>query len=279
MRSPSAAGIVVTACSLAACRTTAPEPKPADGASPATVVVPATPAQPSASSSAAAAPARPGPPDFLRTAAWQHFRDQWRALDAVQSPAVSPSSPFPTPTSTGPHVQEAGRLALEALDKLEKEPSSEGLDPATLRAFRSIVSTRVAVLTGLETRLMVMHRLPSPGELATARVGASLERRIDALIELRKRGALSVDESRAALDSILGRIHLLVALQSSLGYSMENPFGSAETLDDLEKSLKTRRRDSADAGAEDVLDGLQKGIALAREIAPLLEAMIADLER
>lgn len=271
MKAPHAAGLVVTACTLAACRTTAPEPKPADGASPATVVIPATTATPSSSANAAPLPPAPRLLGFLRSASWQKFRERWRTIDAV------PSGDAARGSTNDPKVQEAGRLALEALDELEKDPLAEGIEPGTFQALKFVVSNRIAVLSGLEFRLMVAHMMPSGSDMARARAGASLEQRIDALIELRKKGALTPEERDLALRGITNRIHLLVVLQSMHGYFMSDPLERAESLEDLQRVLEARR--ASDSGAKDLVEQLEKGLAEARSMAPVLDAMVADLER
>ncbi|HQP35575.1 MAG TPA: hypothetical protein PLI95_10355, partial [Polyangiaceae bacterium] len=209
MWSSRAAGLVVTACSLAACRSATPEAKGADGASPlATVVVPPAPVDqaPGTASDADAAAPLTAPLELLRTASWARLREPWRKLDELTSIGSGPGAP------SAPQVQEVGERAHNALDAIEKEPSAAALDPSVLPALRGILHTRIQVLTGLEFRLMVSHRMPSESELATAHVGAAIEKRIDALIELRKAGA-SAQDYRVALEAVTQRTQLLVALQ------------------------------------------------------------------
>lgn len=208
---------------------------------------------------------------FLRSASWQKFRERWRTIDAV------PSGDAARGSTNDPKVQEAGRLALEALDELEKDPLAEGIEPGTFQALKFVVSNRIAVLSGLEFRLMVAHMMPSGSDMARARAGASLEQRIDALIELRKKGALTPEERDLALRGITNRIHLLVVLQSMHGYFMSDPLERAESLEDLQRVLEARR--ASDSGAKDLVEQLEKGLAEARSMAPVLDAMVADLER
>lgn len=271
MKPPCAAGLVITACGIAACRTTAPEARPADGAAPATVVIPTTPEAPEVSASGSAQATAPRLPGFLRSPSWQKFREQWKAIDAA------PSGDSSRGAGSDPKIQEAGKQSLEALDELAKDPSAEGIEPGTFEALKSLVSNRVAVLSGLEFRLMVSHMMPSASDLARARVGASLEQRIDALIELRKRGALASEEREVALRGITSRIHMLVVLQSMHGYFMSDPLERAESLEDLQRVLEARR--TSDSGARELVEQLEKGLAEARRMAPVLDAMIADLEK
>jgi hypothetical protein len=237
------------------------------------VVVTAAPQNaPQTAASIPVTPASPVAPALLRTAAWGRLREAWRSLDEATSPGEG------APGTQEPQVKQAGRLAEQALDELQEAPAAAALDPVVLPALRSLVQTRVAVLTGLGFRLMVSHRMPSDSEFATAHVGAALEKRIDALLELRKAGAVSDEEYRLALDAVHARILALVALQS-----LDDRFGSgldpmAETLQGLERSVAARRR-APDASADTALDELERGIAHARKLAPVLQAMIAELER
>lgn len=275
MKSTRAAGLVVTACSLAACRSATPEARAADGASPTpTVVVTAPPVvQPDCPVSEADASVAPSiPHELLMSAAWAKLREPWRKLDALTAIGSGPGAP------AAAQVQGVGELAHQALDAIEKDPAAEALDPAVLPALRGVVHTRVQVLTGLEFRLMVSHRMPSESELATAHVGAAIEKRIDALIELRKAGA-SPQDYRVALEAVTGRIHLLIALQKLHVVYHAGLDTRAETLEELSRTLGVRRSLDTDASADAVIADLQRGIDEALRIAPVIDAMITDLER
>ncbi len=265
----------MTACTLAACRSATPEAKGADGAPPlATVVVPPAPVDqgPGTASDADAPAPRTAPLELLRSESWARLREPWRKLDELTAIGSGPGAP------SAPQVQDVGERAHKALDAIEKEPSAEALDPAVLPALRGILHTRIQVLLGLEFRLMVSHRMPSESELATAHVGAAIEKRIDALIELRMAGA-SAQDYRVALEAVTQRIHLLVALQKLHGAYHAGLDTRAETLEDLSRSLGSRRSQGSDASADAVIADLQRGIDEARRIAPVIDAMVTDLER
>jgi hypothetical protein len=280
-------GVVVAVCTLEACQSQAAAPTPAAPDAPQAVSPQGVSEAEQPDAAQTGQVVRGGTSsevpsalrELLATQAWSAFRNVWKQIDAVPSSPIAPS-----PSGHWQGVERMVEAAHAALDEVEREPAARSTDPAVLPTLRRLVALRGSVLTGLEFRLMVSHRMPSRREMALSRGGTLLEQRIDAYLSLRARKELEAADAAAALGAIRESICLLVALQQRhadphLYMSVEQPDGPAETLAELEALVQARREKARDGGSDEALSELEAAIAEARRLAPLFDVIVADLVR
>lgn len=270
----SAASIVATACTLSACHAASPAPR--DSAA-STQAAESTHAPAIASNSTiasastsvgvpvAALPDVPVPTSVEVTTAlaplfqhpaWSRFRAAWRKLD-------------PLTESTGNDRLQS--VASECEQSLKKIAQIEGVAtqvPGLVAALERVTNLRVSVLRGLKMHLMVMHRLPSPHEVAAARHGELVEERIDALIALRKRNVVSDAEIEQVMQSIVSEMLLAVFATDESGH--DGP---------LIRDPNIQQSQGAERDIDPGILRIHELKAEAKRLEPYLKAIVIELER
>ncbi|MBI5535224.1 MAG: hypothetical protein HY898_21030 [Deltaproteobacteria bacterium] len=269
---------------LSACRSTDQRPTaPPGDAPPPTVEVPAVSPSAMAPTPDAAAPVAqpPTPQALFDSAQWKRFKTVWRQLDAYET-SDSPDISI-TPRTALPH--DKARALRDELESLGAPMRALTAEPAALDVLLRVADSRIDSLSGLRFRLMVSHRAPMESEMLVADMVLDLEKRIDALLLLRKQGKLDDKSTTAALASIREEIELMGLLQT-FGPRMFFPVRMRDyhSIAELQAAV-TARVDSAvaDGGKSEELvafktqvDKAADTIAKAR---PWLLALLADLER
>ena len=190
----------------------------------------------------------PLPPEFTEGETWAKFKDLWRRLDAVAPKAVGDPGVVAPGTYTmavEPEQQEAFRIELAGILGIEPgelyqlqllgPPQKAGVDLPEQQRL-SILGRALAVLTlkriehmGMD-RTMMMRMVPPPTLQFRGSVVEQIERRIDSLIALRAKEAVTEDELAVALTKLQDDVwvHSVLAVFDDyrLGY-----FGPLATIE------------------------------------------------
>lgn len=266
----STASIVATACTLSACHAASPAPRGAAASTQSTAPASnSTFANPTAAASPSA-PVAAQPDETVQASvevtsalaplfehpAWSRFRAAWRKLD-------------PLTVSTGnDRLQPVVSECEQSLKKMALSANVTTLVPGLFDALERVTALRVSVLRGLNMRLMVMHRAPSPHEVAEARHGELVEERIDALIALRERNVVSDAEVEQAMQSIVSEMLLAIFATD------DNVFGGPTLMDP-----GIQRSPLAGTETDPVSEHIRKRKAEMKRLEPYLKAIVVELER
>ncbi len=199
----------------------------------------------------------PLPPELREGETWAKFKDLWRRLDAV-SPRVE-GDPLMVAAGTysmaiEPEQQEtfrvelAGILGIKAGElyqlQLKGPPQKKGVDAPDVRLSTLSRALAVVALKRIEhmgmDRTMMMRMVPPPTLQFRGSVAEQIERRIDSLMALRAKEAVTAKELKAALVKLQDDVwvHSVLAVFDDYRFGYFGPVpkpGVAEVLPDPTK--------------------------------------------
>jgi hypothetical protein len=226
---------------------------------------------------------------------WKRFRAAWRKLDAMPLPDNDPFSTRHASSNAVP-ANALGEQCIRPLKALEKTTLAQSIETTLLETLEHVVWLRVRVLAfgfrehlGMEPASLV--------DCVADDVVTAMERRIDILLTLRKKGTAGRREMASAQQAIASQLLLVVAwkkvttppalatreLNSSARLVQKLwEIHAKDSLDSLEQKLAemekepAKERELGDLSA--TLPQLRQGIAEARRLASWLAQTLADLE-
>ena len=210
----------------------------------------------------------------------REFKKLWRDLDAVVPPAEDAGASGREVYADAIDSSRADGLS-KSLDELATTlEQSKLLSGEEVAFFRHAASTRIRNMLQGSMPLMVMHRMPPPYAWQKFASVDQLEQRIDLLVELRKRGKMSTDEYRLALEQVRREaVTLYVVYELGRGGYTMAP-AKIEVTDGPRMLVEIEKRAAqavGDAGPHD--RHLKEIVARAKTLVPAIRALITELER
>ena len=270
----------------------------------------------------------PLPPELRGAEAWTKFKDLWRRLDAVAPKSASDPLLSTYSMAIEPEQQEALRVELAGILgmapgdlyqlQLKGPPQKAGIEVpgiplSTLTRALAVVTLKRIEHMGMD-RTMMMRMVPPPTLQFRGSVVEQIERRIDGLIALRAKDAVTAADLKVALRKLQDDVwlHSVLAVFDDyrLGYfgpvaatggdrNLPDPFeargeewsDAASWLRGFERVCKPRDAAPQAQQATEALPGhrdaevlkaacrqARKGLEELQGIRADLDALVADLE-
>jgi len=206
---------------------------------------------------------------------WAQFKILWRKLDDIEPKS---GSGMPGDGAYAGTMDSARGVALsEEADRLLRKLEQDLLlSTAEARFLRQLTNLRIHNLVRGFMHLMTMHMMPPPYTMDKAASVERLERKIDALLALRKEGRIGSSELRLSLEAIQ-REAITAYVLGSLGHRFERIAGLPTT--DGEAMLKHLAQRVAEAGQDGGLGNEAQLVEEARTLVPAIRDLIAALEQ